>query len=207
MNIEIIDLGINNISSIYRSIVASAGSEDKVIAIEEADESANPDLLILPGLGHFEAGMNKLRTKNFDDMIFRHVTSRRKIVGICLGMQLMCRDSEESPGVQGLGLVDANVKKLPPLERVPNIGWNSTSKMKETEFFSSLSSQRDFYFVHSYHVELNNSNDLLSQSPFANQEIVSSFLCDEILGVQFHPEKSGKVGKDFMEELIVWSTK
>lgn len=205
MYIEIIDLGINNISSILRSIMESSRSKDNVKVIERAEDSELPDLIVLPGLGHFEAGMNKLRAGNFEELILNHLKLEKKVAGICLGMQLMCGQSEEAPGVTGLGLVDAIVKKLPPIDRIPNIGWNSTTKVHDTDFFSSLSSERDFYFVHSYHVVPNNFGDVLSNSPFSNLEIVSSFLLDQILGVQFHPEKSGKVGKDFMRELISWA--
>ena len=205
MKIEILDLGINNITSIYRSVSECMGFEDEVSIITDSNQSNSPNLIILPGLGHFKTGMNYLRTKNFDNLIKGHVGSGGWIAGICLGMQLLCDVSEEAPGISGLGIVNASVKKLPPKERIPNIGWSSTSKTMNTNHFSSLDSRRDFYFVHSFYVEPNNTKIVLSVTPFAKQEFVSSFLSDRILGVQFHPEKSGKVGRDFMKELILWS--
>ena len=205
MKIEILDIGINNISSIYRSVYECMGDEDEVSIITDSVQSNSPNLIIMPGLGHFKTGMKNLRTTNFDDLIKSHVGSGGWIAGICLGMQLLCDVSEEAPGISGLGIVNASVKKLPPKERVPNIGWNSTSKTINTHHFPSLDSQRDFYFVHSFHVEPKNTGIVLSVTPFAKQEFVSSFLSDRILGVQFHPEKSGKVGRDFMRELILWS--
>jgi imidazole glycerol phosphate synthase glutamine amidotransferase subunit len=205
MKIEILDLGTNNISSIYKSVYECMGDEDEISVITDSIQSYSPDLIILPGLGHFKTGMKNLRTKKFDNLVKGHVGSGGWIAGICLGMQLLCDVSEEAPGISGLGIINASVKKLPPEERVPNIGWNSTSKTIDTHHFSSLDSQRDFYFVHSFFVEPENKEIVLSVTPFAQQEFVSSFLSDRILGVQFHPEKSGKVGRDFMREMILWS--
>ena len=114
MKIEILDIGINNISSIYRSVYECMGDEDEVSIITDSVQSNSPNLIIMPGLGHFKTGMKNLRTTNFDDLIKSHVGSGGWIAGICLGMQLLCDVSEEAPGISGLGIVNASVKKLPP---------------------------------------------------------------------------------------------
>ena len=129
-----------------------------------------------------------------------------KVVGICLGMQLLGTSSEESPGVQGLDLIKSKVERLPvdKSERIPHIGWAETIENSKPGIFPSLTSPGDFYFVHSFHLLPQNENDLLTKTPYGEHFFASSVFSRDILGVQFHPEKSGAKGKALISEIIQW---
>lgn len=205
MNIEILDLGINNIQSVVNSLQASVNFEIHIEIMKEAKSVSSSSLLILPGLGHFQAGMENLRARGFEGMIQKHVEEGGKLAGICLGMQLLFEVSEEAPGCDGLGLIEGRVAKLPPIERVPNIGWNSTKLIGRQSAFQSLDSEGDFYFVHSYYCIPKKPENVLACTAFGNQQIVSGVIKQNIIGIQFHPEKSGRSGKSFLGEMIAWA--
>ncbi len=205
MNIEILDLKINNLSSVFKSISRSILKEDSCISIDRALSSENPDLIVLPGLGHFASGMKSLRKTSLDKLLFDEAAKGTRIVGICLGMQLLCLQSEEAPGIEGLGLVNGTVSRLPSGEAIPHIGWTGLTTGLATNNFPSLESDRDFYFVHSYAVELVNRNQVLTYTNFSTNNFVSSYKADNYLGFQFHPEKSGNVGQELITEIIEWA--
>jgi glutamine amidotransferase len=120
-------------------------------------------------------------------------------------MQLLGVSSEEAPGIQGLSLIDARTKKLPTLARIPHIGWTSVEMTQKNNYFTSLSSERDFYFVHSYHVEVSKPSETLTSTHFGSTTFTSSILSQNIVGFQFHPEKSGKVGQDLIVDIHNWA--
>lgn len=205
MRIEILDLDINNLSSVYSSIQSSCKAEDKISIVGNQHESGSPDLIVLPGLGHFGAGMSKLKSKEFDSLISRHINEDKKLIGICLGMQLLCEESEEAPDIEGLAVVKGRIRRLPAKVKSPHIGWNSTSGKFENTRFPSLGSGKDFYFVHSYYAELFDIRETLTTTPLYDFEFCSSYLSHNILGFQFHPEKSGRAGRSLISELIEWA--
>ena len=207
MNIDIIDLGINNLSSILRAFQLGAGNENVQIA-ETPDNLRAKSLLVLPGLGSFSSGVSALKRSGFHAEIIDKVRGGRPIVGICLGMQLLGNQSEESDNELGLGLIEGDTKLLhsQPGEKIPHIGWNEVSICGEQNFFGSLSSQSDFYFVHSYHFAPKNHSMIHSTTPFGNDTFASSVLNGHVLGFQFHPEKSGRLGLNLIKEVIAWAT-
>lgn len=207
MLIGIVDLGINNLTSVKRAFAAPLGIKDSIVVVENGDEEALPDLIILPGLGKFDAGMLALGKRNLVEKIKNWSSEGTKVVGICLGMQLLGTQSEESPGVNGLNLILSRVERLPKnqRERIPHIGWAETNVTPEAQPFSALDSQGDFYFVHSYHLIPDEDKHALTRTPFGQYSFVSSVLSRNVLGVQFHPEKSGKVGKKLISEIIEWA--
>ena len=205
MRIEILDLDINNLSSVYSSIQSSCKAEDRISIVRNLHESSSPDLIVLPGLGHFGAGMAKLKSKELDSLINRHINEDKKIVGICLGMQLLCEEIEEAPGIQGLAAVKGRIRRIPAKVKSPHIGWNSVSDESENNRLLSLRSGKDFYFVHSYYADLFDTRETLTTTPLADFEFCSSYLSKNILGFQFHPEKSGRVGRSLISELIEWA--
>lgn len=205
MRIEILDLGINNLSSIKKAITGQITSQDSCVSIETQSMSRNPDLIILPGLGHFESGMAALARNDFVELLNDQNERGTKIVGICLGMQLLCKESEEAPGIKGLSLISGKVKLLPPGEPIPHIGWNEVRVDSKSEIFPSLASNRDFYFVHSFAVELEKPSEIVAKTKFADKLFVSSFKYENILGFQFHPEKSGRVGEQLLSEVVSWA--
>ena len=206
MLVGIIDLGINNLTSVQRAFSGPLRPTDSLLIIEEDPKMARPDLIILPGLGKFEAGMSALRERKLVETIKSWTNEGSKVVGICLGMQLLGTKSEESRGIEGLNLICSRIERFPgdQGERIPHTGWAETDIAYDPQPFSVLSTQGDFYFVHSYHLIPENEKDVLTRTPFGKYNFVSSVLCKNILGFQFHPEKSGIKGKKLVSEIIEW---
>ena len=173
---------------------------DAVIS-DDLNTLKSADRLILPGVGHFAHGMNQLNDLGFTDVIKEHaLTQQKPILGICLGMQLMTNFSEEGDA-DGLGLIDAQTKKFQLQDKslkIPHMGWNEVSWQKESPILNSLSEKPRYYFVHSYFVECNNQNDVLGTTHYG-QDFVSAFQHDNIIGMQFHPEKSHQFGMELLK--------
>ncbi len=205
MNVEVLDLGINNIKSVVHAISRLNHHRIQLRIVSDLKDSKSPDLVVLPGLGHFEAGMYEINKRRFDTLVYNAITEGSHVAGICLGMQLPAEQSQEAPGVKGLGLILGEVEKLPSLGQVPHVGWESTHLRDEQSTFQSLASSHDFYFVHSYHLKPSNEQDILSRSSFYDLQFASGVIHGNVLGVQFHPEKSGKAGVNFLSEVIGWA--
>lgn len=197
--IAIIDYGIGNLSSI-KNMLKKLNQE--VCIAESSEEILTASKLILPGVGTFEEGINKLHLSGLLDSInHRVLVDKIPILGICLGMQMMTSSSEEGD-VEGLNWVTGVVKKFPEYTtqwrlRVPHIGWSFVTKAKENEILSGLQDLTRFYFIHSYYVECKDSNDVLLTSEYGF-EFVSAFNHQNVYGVQFHPEKSHIYGMAFL---------
>jgi len=206
MLLGIFDLGINNLTSVQRAFSIPLRPTDKVIIVGDGQYEERPDLLILPGLGSFGAGMTALTERGLEEKIVKWTMDGSKLVGICLGMQLLGTTSQESPGVEGLNLIESRIERLPADEgdRIPHVGWAETMINSEDKFFPSLASPGDFYFVHSYHLLPATQDKILSRTRFGNQTFASSVISKNILGVQFHPEKSGAKGKALISEIVQW---
>ncbi len=207
MRLGIIDLGINNLTSVQRAFSVSLRPSDSLVIIEDDTQIARPDVIILPGLGKFEAGMTALRDRNLVEIIKDWTNEGTKVVGICLGMQLLAMNSEESIGVEGLGLIRSKIDRLPSdqSERIPHTGWAEINIANYAQPFSTLAKRSDFYFVHSYHLIPEDEKDVLTKTPFGNFNFVSGVLSKNVVGFQFHPEKSGNVGKKLVSEIIEWA--
>ena len=205
MNIEILDLGFNNISSVTRAINALNSGEDQVRVLTDGKESKIPDLLILPGLGHFGEAMSVMENRNFLSLIRQKNADRVPIVGICLGMQLFCRSSAEAEGSHGIDIYPGSVQSLPRPLFPPNVGWDSVEIRAHAEFFPSLKKPIDFYFTHSFYVEPDGYEFALGMSKFQNFEFMSALIHDNIVGFQFHPEKSGGAGRDLIRDVLEWA--
>ncbi len=159
--------------------------------IEKADK------LILPGVGNFKKGMENLRELDMIDILTRKVIKEKTpILGICLGMQLMTKFSEEG-NVDGLGWLDSKVVRFETNDssrwKIPHMGWNTINMIKDSLIITNDIIESSFYFVHSYYVKCNNRSDILSTTEF-NIEFVSTIENGNIFGTQFHPEKSHKQG-------------
>ena len=207
MFVGIIDLGINNLTSVQRAFSVPLKPTDSLIVIEDDSNVEQPDLIILPGLGSFGAGMTALRERKLIEKIKKWNQEGAKVVGICLGMQLLGTSSEESVGITGLDLIQSRVKRLPVEqgERIPHTGWAKTNLAYDLRAFSEFTTQGDFYFVHSYHLIPENEKHILTRTPFGGYNFASSIFSENILGLQFHPEKSGSKGKKLISEIIEWA--
>ena len=165
------------------------------------EDIASADRLILPGVGHFQHGMEQLKQLGLIDVIKKEVLENKKpILGICLGMQLMTNFSEEGE-VPGLGLIDAKAKKFHLQDqslKIPHVGWNEVLWHIKSQILHGFCEKPRYYFVHSYFVECNQKNDILGTTHYG-QDFVAAFQHDNIIGVQFHPEKSHQFGMEFLK--------
>jgi len=194
--INIVDYGIGNLKSIL-NILNYIGVNSRIS--NSIEDIRNADKLILPGVGHFKTGMKNLIHSNLIDTLNEEVLAKKKnILGICLGMQLMTKHSEEGD-CDGLGWIDATTKKFQLSEplKVPHMGWNNVNYKKDTALNKNISKEPRHYFVHSYFVDCNNKEDVLATTLYGN-EFVSAFQHKNIYGVQFHPEKSHKYGMELL---------
>ena len=199
-NIVIVNYGLGNPASIKNMIKkAGAGADitDDISLIEKADK------LILPGVGHFGKGMQLLREKNLVQILNdKALKQKTPVLGICLGMQLLTNKSEEAD-VPGLGWIEAETVKFRPSKdtlKVPNMGWLDVKPQMQHLLFKDLETAR-FYFVHSYYVVPANKENLLASSVF-EEDYASAIIKDNIMGVQFHPEKSHRFGLQMMKNFI-----
>ena len=162
---------------------------------DDADELMSADKVILPGVGEANTAMKYLRERKLDQVV-RELN--QPFLGICLGMQLMCKYSEEND-TECLGLVDEIVKKFPPKEKVPHMGWNDFVETKSS-LFDGINLTDDVYFVHSYFVEV--GPDTIATTNYI-QDFSSGIRRDNFFGVQFHPEKSADIGQRILENFLV----
>lgn len=185
IKIGIIDLKINNIFSLFNSLKKIGY---KVNIVEK--NFKNFDYIILPGVGSFRAGMDSLRKRRLDKDIFEQIVlKKRKLIGICLGMQLLFNDSCEFGKTKGLGLINGSVKKFnDKICTVPMVGWY---KAKSTNKFIK---RKNFYHIHSYYCKPKNKKIILSNTSYFKINYCSAVHEKNIIAFQFHPEKSGLDG-------------
>ncbi len=197
--ITIIDYGMGNLGSIANMIKKVGG---RSIITSDIEVVKNATKLILPGVGTFDNGMQYLKDSGLIEALNQKVLEEKvPILGICLGMQIMTNRSEEGTMV-GLGWVDAEVKKFVSDElKIPHMGWNIVEHKKNSKLFDERESEKRFYFVHSYCVSCNSEDDILTTTPYGH-DFVSSFEKDNIIGLQFHPEKSHKFGMSIMRNFV-----
>jgi len=200
--VQIIDAGLGNIASIQRMIEKAGG---KAFSIIDPTQLHNGDKVILPGVGHFDEGMSRLSETGFADILVDLGKSQKiHVMGICLGMQLLCRCSEEGKR-PGLGLIEANVKKFrfstESKLKVPHMGWNVVSTAQENPILSDSTEGKRFYFVHSYKVVPDDSAITIATANYGG-EFCAAFQQDNVFGVQFHPEKSHRFGLELMRRFV-----
>jgi len=197
--IVIIDYGMGNLGSIHNMLNKV---EAQSIITSDLDQINNADKIILPGVGSFDEGMKNIRKLGFESIIYEKVRNgNTPVLGICLGMQLLLGSSEEG-NQSGLSLIAGYVKKFEYNQhslRIPHMGWNElTITQPENQLVIDLPPEQRFYFVHSYYVVCENSEDILFRTNYG-VEFTSGLNRDNLWGVQFHPEKSHKFGMKILE--------
>jgi len=176
-----------------------------------AEISDNPSKIIgasklfLPGVGHFSKAIQNLKALNLYEALNEAVLVKKTpILGICLGMQLMAKSSEEG-NVQGFGWFDAEVIHFDIQDqlkyKVPHMGWNNVKTLKQSILFDNIPESQEFYFVHSYHIKSNKEEDVLSTTEY-EYKFVSSLEKENIFGTQFHPEKSHDIGEKLLSNFL-----
>jgi glutamine amidotransferase len=200
--ITIIDYRTGNLGSI-QNILKRIG-EDSVITSDK-EEIGRATKLILPGVGAFDTGMRNLLELDLVDILNKKVKVEKiPVLGICLGMQLMSNGSEEGE-LHGLGWIDAETIRFrfeDTIEyKIPHMGWNFIRQHKESRLFENMFSDARFYFVHSYYFRANIEKDVLLSTTY-EIEFTSAIEKENILGVQFHPEKSHKFGMKLLKNFV-----
>lgn len=196
--ITIVNFGMGNLGSIS-NMLKKIGVE--ALVTSDAAQILAASKLILPGVGAFDSGMKKLGDLGLIKSLHTQVLQRKiPVLGICLGMQLMTNGSEEGV-LPGLGWADAETRRfVPPANsglKVPHMGWNVVTAKKPSALLRDMEGEQRYYFVHSYYVRCRNPNDVLLTADFSH-EFDAGFERDNIMGVQFHPEKSHRFGMQLL---------
>lgn len=192
--ITIVDYGMGNLSSIL-NMFRRIGVEAEITGDEKKISDAAK--ILLPGVGAFDAAMNRIESKNLYDLLNRKARADKvPVLGICLGMQLLSKDSEEGTK-KGFGWINAHTKKFKfdtgKKLKVPHMGWNEVLAKRQSALTANFEDEARFYFVHSYHVVANDVADVVMTS-FYGYEFVAVVQHENIFGAQFHPEKSHRFG-------------
>ena len=185
----IVDYGVGNLKSIANAM-AYLGLETKVTG--EAKELERSDAIILPGVGAFPDAAAKLRETGLDRAVIAQA-SKKPILGICLGMQLLFDWGEEGERCEGLSLIGGNVKRIQTSLKLPHIGWNTLTFPRESPLFKGLEQGSAVYFVHSYAAQVEREENLLAVTDYG-VPVTAAVGRGNVFGCQFHPEKSGEVG-------------
>lgn len=191
MKIVIINYGAGNIQSI-KFAIQRLGYE--AILSDKEDEIRDADKIIFPGVGEASSAMIKLKATGLDKLI---PTLKQPVLGICLGMQLMCKYCEEG-NTQGLNIFDVDVVKFNKEVKVPQIGWNQIENLK-SELFKGISEKEYMYLVHSFYVPINNETIATTEYGI---KYASALQEKNFYGVQFHPEKSSKAGEQILKNFL-----
>ncbi len=191
--IAVIDYGVGNLFSLCSSL-SSIGAD--AVVTSDADKIRSADKLILPGVGAFADAAAKLRNSGLGDVVLERVAAGVDIMGICLGMQLLFDESHEYGVHRGLGLLRGKVVpikgEVPDSYKIPHIGWNALHFQKNSDLFRYINENDCVYFVHSYYAA--DCDDSVIATTEYGKELTAAVQKDNVMGCQFHPEKSGKVG-------------
>ena len=200
--VTIVDYGMGNLHSVKKKL-------DRLKTTSSI--TSNPrdiikaDKIILVGVGHFAKAMKNIQELDLLDALSEVAMIKKKpVLGICLGMQLMAKDSEEG-NTEGLGWLDANVRKMQVDDtlkfKIPHTGWNKITQSKKSHLMKGIPESSEFYFVHSYYLKPNETSNTLNETEYCFK-FTSAIEKDNIFGVQYHPEKSHDVGEVLLKNFI-----
>ena len=199
--IAIIDYGAGNIQSVYKAL-KFIGADCKVTS--DKDEILNADGAILPGVGSFGDAMDTMTKRSIKDTIIEYTKSGKPFLGICLGLQLLFPESEETPGVKGLDIFKGTITKIPNQNRtlkIPHMGWNNISIKQKNGIFKDIEGEPYVYFVHSFYLKAQDK-DIVAATTQYGVEIDAAVQKGNIIATQFHPEKSGEVGLKMLKNFV-----
>jgi glutamine amidotransferase len=201
-SVTVIDYGMGNISSIQNAF-KYLGIKSSVSADPEKISRSN--IIILPGVGSFKKAVENIKLLNIDEAIKNSKKKGNFILGICLGMQLLCLSSTEDGYTKGLGIVKLKLDKFSRIEvknkKIPHVGFNKVFFDKGNEFYNGINNNSDFYFVHSYRVKFDKISKNFSTTNYG-VNFLSSFNLENVYGTQFHPEKSQSNGLKLLNNFV-----
>lgn len=198
--ISILDYDAGNIKSVEKAIQFLG---EEAVITRDRDVIMASDKVILPGVGAFGDAMAKIREYNLYNVIYDVVEGGKPFLGICLGLQLLYKTSEESPKATGLGILDGEILRIPdvPGLKIPQIGWNSLNITPGAKLFKNVPENSYVYFVHSYYLKSANQADVAATTDYS-VNIHASVERDNVFACQFHPEKSSRVGLQILKNFI-----
>ena len=199
--IAVLDYGMGNLHSVAKAI-EKVTEYHKVFISRDLKLLESSNKMVIPGVGAIGDCMKAIKHLGMDDLI-RRFSEEKPILGVCVGMQILLEESEESGGTDGLGLVDGILKKLNSSEdiKVPHMGWNKVNQRFSHPMFEGISQNSFFYFVHSYAALVSKNK---ASTTNHGQEFISSVYKDNIFAVQFHPEKSQDDGLKIYKNFASW---
>jgi glutamine amidotransferase len=196
MSIIIVDYGMGNLFSIYNALEYVGGNPN---IARDPGELAGAKGIVVPGVGAFGSCMNQL--SRFSDSLLSCFQEGVPMLGICVGMQVLFQESEESPGAPGLGWIEGKVVRLPDGVMIPQMGWNSLYIKHRVEIFDGISEGDMFYFVHSYYGQPRDKS-VIAATTDHGVELAAAVHKDNLFATQFHPEKSGPKGLRILKNFV-----
>ena len=194
--IAVLDYDSGNLHSVSRAIAKVGGDVD---VTSDPSRIATADALVIPGVGHFGQCMRALADRGLDRAATTFAGTHRPVLGVCVGLQVLCASSEEDP-VAGMGVLDGSVRRLPNGLKVPHMGWNTVRWVREHAYTEGIDDGSYFYFVHSFAPDVDEATTVGVTEygrPFAS--VVAR---DNVFATQFHPEKSGEAGLQLYENFV-----
>ena len=185
-NISLIDFGAGNLHSVYKALKFIGAEAEVTKDINTIEKS---DAVVFPGVGAFGAVMSSIRQNGLEDIIKKVATSKKSFLGICVGMQVLFEEGEENPEEKGLGVLKGKVVRFKKAKKIPHIGWNDVNDKK-------------YYFVHSYYVLPEDKNIVYAETEYDGEKFISIIKKNNLLAVQFHPEKSGDAGLELLGDFV-----
>lgn len=201
MNVAVIDYDAGNTLSVTRA-VERAGARADLTA--DPERVAAADAVVLPGVGAFGDCLRKLRERGMEEAALETYRSGKPLLGVCIALQVFFEDSEESPGVRGLGVLPGTVRRFRAGElKVPHMGWNELRVERDHPVLAGLDGE-DFYFVHSYYPVPREPGDVLGTSEYGERFCAAAGR-ENLVAVQFHPEKSSRAGLRLYGNFLDWA--
>ena len=207
MSLVIVDYGMGNLGSVRRSLEDCGAT---VVVSRDVEVVLAADSLVLPGVGAFAEGMQNLQALGLTQAIQSAVADGCPLLGICLGMQLLADEGLEGGRVPGLGLIPGSIQPLRPTDaslRIPHVGWNEVCMVpsdpsNNRPITQGIANCSDFYFVHSFHFCTEDPQHIAATTPYG-EDFTSMVLRDNVLGTQFHPEKSSRCGSQLLTNFLL----
>lgn len=200
MKIGIIDYGMGNLQSVHNAFFFLGHS---AYITEKPEEISSFDALVLPGVGAFPQAIDKLNSSHLSIAIKEFLLTGKPFLGICLGMQLMCKSSIEGEHKEGLGIFNTAITPFVPSirQKVPHMGWNNLNFLNSDKLFANIANESDVYFLHSFYAELNTAEDTIASSEYG-VHFSSILKKNNAIGMQFHPEKSQRTGLTLLKNFL-----
>ncbi len=206
-DVVIIDYGMGNIHSVYKSLVKVIDKNSNVKVSNSLNDIKNSSHIVFPGQGAASECMSNI-SNHFDIIELKNVISQKPFLGICMGLQVLMSNSEENEGTECLDLIDGNVISLKlqidSLLKIPHMGWNKVNQNQDHPIWNNIKNNSFFYFVHSYVVNPDNKKNTMSTTEYGIK-FTSSVCRDNIVAVQFHPEKSSQLGLELLNNFVTWN--